>query len=802
MKNQFTQVTSKSSLVHWKNRPCPGKEAYGFIRVITCLALFIFHFSFFTFSQSDLKIGQWSEHLPYNGGSTVTQSPTRIYYGSEFALMAISKEDTSQAEFFSKVDGLSDVEPSWIKYHHTYRTLIIGYANGNIDLMDTTDVYNVNDIVRNTSIQGDKRVTNIYIDDDPLIYFSTPFGLLLLDIETRRFESTVFTGSPVKGFTKFQGKYYMATESGLYTYDPLSGNIIEDFSNWQKIVVPGLPSSYSAQAIAVFENVLYAGINGDLYRMDQGDFILWFTREGFTIDFISPEGQNLMAGFSCDNECVGKVFYFRDSGFWHENGIYCTARPSYAIEDEKGRIWYADRFPEFRVAQNHFTPCDILKYNTPYSGSVSEMVVEDGLLHVATGGVSESYGYQGNRDGFFTFDRVIWNTYNQFNTPAIAGLELDNFFRILPHPEDDRIYVGTYWGGVLEKNGDTYTVYNDTNSSLQAAVGDPLRERIAGLAFDDENNLWVSNYLAEEPLSVFKADGTWKSFSLPCTNITNLSQIVVDDRGYKWIMLYSKSAGVVVYDDQGTIDDVSDDRCVQLGASNTAIPSNSVNCLAVDKEGDIWVGTAEGPVVFDGGGDIFNGHQGSRIKVEQDGVLNYLFGEETIYSIAVDGANRKWFGTGSGVFVQSPAGNEEVASYTTANSPLLDNRIIDIAIDGNNGIVYIATDGGIMSVRTDAIDGGKKHIEDEVYAWPNPVRPDYDGPIAIRGLVEDAVVKITDVTGQILFETRSLGGQAIWDGKDLNGEQAETGVYLVFSTGASDGINKPDALVTKILVVK
>jgi hypothetical protein len=795
-------MKSISSLFPWGYRLHKAGVVNGFMQRLVSLSLFTFHFSLFTFSQGDLRIGQWSEHLPYNGGSTVTQSPTRIYYGSEFALMAISKEDTSQAVFFSKVDGLSDVEPSWIKYHPQFKTLIIGYANGNIDLMDTNGVTNINDIVRNTSIQGDKRITNIYIDDGPLIYFSMPFGLVVLDLETRQFESTIFTVSPVKGFTKFQGLYYMAAENGLFTYDPQSGNIIEDFSNWQKVVVPGLPASYSSQAVAEFQDVLYAGLDGDLYRMDQGDFILMYPREGFSVDFISPEGQNLMVGFACDDDCIGKVVFFKDFAFWHENGIFCTARPSYAIEDEKGRIWYADRYPEFRVAQNHFTPCDILKYNTPYSGSVSEMVVEDGLLHVATGGVSESYGYQGNRDGFYTFDRVTWNTYNQFNTPEIAATDLVNFFRILPHPTDDRIYVGSYWGGLLEKNGDTYIVYDTTNSSLQGAVGDGERERISGLAFDADYNLWVTNYLAEEPLSVFKADGTWKSFSLPCTNITNLSQIVVDERGYKWIMLYSKSASLVVYDDGGTLDDITDDRCVQLSASNTAIPSNSVNCLAVDKEGDIWVGTAEGPVVFDGGGDIFNGHQGSRIKVEQDGVLNYLFGEETIYSIAVDGANRKWFGTGSGVFVQSPAGNEEVASYTTANSPLLDNRIIDIAIDGDNGIVYIATDGGIMSVRTDAIDGGKKHNKDDVYAWPNPVRPDYDGPIAIRGLVEDAVVKITDVTGQVLFETRSLGGQAIWDGKDLDGQQAETGVYLVFSTGPSDGINSPDALVTKILVVK
>jgi len=227
-----------------------------------------------------------------------------------------------------------------------------------------------------------------------------------------------------------------------------------------------------------------------------------------------------------------------------------------------------------------------------------------------------------------------------------------------------------------------------------------------------------------------------------------------------------------------------------------------VNCLAVDLEGDIWVGTAEGPVVFDGSADPFNENtnEGSRIKVEQDGVLNYLFGEETIYSITVDGANRKWFGTGSGVFVQSPAGNEEVVSYNIDNSPLMDNRIVDIAIDQNNGVVYIGTIAGIMSVRTDAIAGGVANDEN-AYAFPNPVRPGYDGPIAIRGLARDAVVKITDIHGQIIFETRALGGQAIWDGRDLNGQKAETGVYLVFSVANSDGFTKPDALVTRILLV-
>jgi len=154
-----------------------------------------------------------------------------------------------------------------------------------------------------------------------------------------------------------------------------------------------------------------------------------------------------MAGFRCDAECIGKVIYFNGSNFWHENGVYCTARPVYSIEDEKGRIWYADEYPEFRVAENHFTPCDLLKYNTPYSGSVSEMSIKDGILYVATGGVSESYNYQSNRDGFYTYDRINWTTYNQFNNPELAATDLLNFFRILPHPEKDRFYVGSYWVG-------------------------------------------------------------------------------------------------------------------------------------------------------------------------------------------------------------------------------------------------------------------------------------------------------------------------------------------------------------------
>jgi hypothetical protein len=769
------------------------------------LTFFILVFSLSTCyvtAQADLRIGEWKAHMPYTTGLTVTQSDTRVYYGTEYALVAISKDDSTDVDFFSKIDGLSDVAPSWIRYHKGLETLIIGYRNGNIDLLDANGITNINAVLRNTSIQGDKRINHIYTDDGTLAFLTTPFGLLILDLVTGQFQSTVFTPTPALAFTKHNGLYYLAVEGGLYAYDTASGNLVENFNQWMRITDPKLPANYTAQFVSVHNDKLYAGLNGQLYRQVNDTLDLMYELPGYSVSYISNESENLIVGYFCDSGCLGKVAYFRDNDdYWNESGDHCAPRPVYAIEDERGRIWYADLYPGFKRGQSHLTGCEVIFFNTPFSSAVSDMVVEEGELYVASGGATESFGYQGSRDGFYVFDRISWTIYNQFNTPAIDATGLLNFYRIAPHPGNDKIYVGTYWGGLLEKDGDTYTVYNDKNSSLQGAVGDTARERITGLAFDDQHNLWISNYIAGRPLSVLKADGTWKSFDFPCSNITEATQIVIDHRGYKWIMLYSKSASIIVYDDNGTIDNEADDRCKVLSATNTEIPSNSMYSMVVDLDGDIWVGTAEGPVVFDGSADIFDNHRGSRIKVEQDGVLNYLFGEETIYTIAVDGANRKWFGTGNGVFVQSPGGDEEVASYNVSNSPLLDNRIYDIAIDNHNGIVYIATAGGIMSLRTDAIIGQKKHDEN-VYAFPNPVRPDYDGPIAIRGLARDAVVKITNVRGQVLYETRALGGQAIWDGRDLNGESAETGVYLVFSTSGSDGFSKPDALVTRILVVK
>jgi len=220
----------------------------------------------------------------------------------------------------------------------------------------------------------------------------------------------------------------------------------------------------------------------------------------------------------------------------------------------------------------------------------------------------------------------------------------------------------------------------------------------------------------------------------------------------------------------------------------------------VDRDGKVWVGTSDGVVVFEC--DPFNEECVGGLPIvgqnEIDDEDAYLLGGEDVRTIAVNGANQKWFGTTNGVFLTSENGREQFAFFNDKNSPLFDNLVSDIAINQETGEVFFGTNKGIISFRGQATEG-KRFNDINAYAFPNPVRPEYDGPIAIKGLAENANVKITDIKGQLIFETEAQGGQAVWDGRDYNGRRASSGVYLVFSTKVD--LNNPDTLVTKILFI-
>lgn len=762
------------------------------------LPLFLLSFPLFLFSQvSDLSIGQWKSHLPYHSGKWVTQSETTIYYASLFSLFTIEKEDFA-VDFISKVDGLSDVGINKIKYNEANDVLVVIYNNSNIDLIKSDKIVNLNDIQKNTSIVGDRMVYDILFEGNGA-FLSTGFGVVKLNLEREEFEFTTFTGVPVLGLAFFESEFYAATDEGIYVAPNNPTTNLADFNNWQLLdVTDGFPPVYSSNAVASQHNSLYLDLNGALFKYSDGALTEIYAEEGFSIKYLSTGNTHLLAGIACNNDnCRGKVLFVKEDDSFLTSGGLCVDRPFYAIEEENGRIWYADQFKGIRYSDAAGNGCQSLDFNSPGSHNSSEIALANDKIYIAAGGISSNQTALNRIDGIFIKEEGEWKVLNRGNIPIFLQEDIDrDFYRLAIHPDDGRLFTGTFWGGLTEYDGVDFKIYNENNSSLQGASGDESRERVSGLAFDDENNLWVSNHAAPRPISVLKANGEWRNFNAP---VKALLQVAIDQNGYKWFV--AGNEGVLVFDDNGTIDNINDDRFKLFTPSNSELMSPRVNCIEVDLDGDVWVGTAEGPVIFECGSSVFEDIcKGSLRVIEQDGFGANLLATENVQSIAVDGANRKWIGTNNGLFIQSPNGEEQIAFFNTDNSPLFDNTIIDIAIDDKTGEAFIGTNNGIISLRSDAIAGGPINSS-AVYAFPNPVRPEYTGPIAIKGLARDANVKITDVSGQLVFETTALGGQAIWNGQNFSGQKVSSGVYLVFSTSSTRGLSTPNTAVTKILFI-
>lgn len=766
----------------------------GGIRYVCFLFSFVFAFSANVTAQEPLAIGQWRSWLPYQAGRYVTQSAEAVWYATELSVMRVDKADFS-LDYLSKVEGLSGVGVHLVKYHPGAQVLMVIYDDGVIDLVRETEVLTVPGLAESNIIIGEKRINDVFCTDTARAWLAGNFGLSRFDVRTGLFEGTTRMPVEARSVVTWRDSVWVSTDEGLYAA-PLQGVNLDDFGNWRWLGPDaGFPADYSAGALAVFADRLYLNMDGRLVRYADGQLTNVHQESGMSLHFLTAEGAHLVAGFRCNGDCNGRLLYFTADGQYEPSAAQCVNRPLYAVEDEQGRVWIADEWRKFRLDRRDGSgECYQFATNTPWSANTYDIELWQDEVWIAAGGVSSIFGYLFRSDGIMARVDGQWNAYNKFTRDELNGLE--DFLAVRIHPQTGVVYAGSFLDGLVVYDRQQFKVYNDTNSTLNNAIGDPLRTRVSGLALDAEGNLWVANHSAERPFSVLRPDGTWQSFAPECV-ARELAQVVVDLFGYKWFVVTNNNAGVLVYDDGGTLDDPSDDRCRLFTALDSELPTNKVNCLAVDLDGAVWVGTNEGPVIFECD-PFFDQCTGSRRIVEQDNFGAYLLEDEDVRTIAVDGANRKWVGTTNGVFVLSPDGLEEEARFTTDNSPLFDNLITDIAIHPETGEVYIGTGKGMLSLKAEATEGGPVH-RSEVKVYPNPVRPDYEGPIAIEGLARDANVKITDLHGQLVYETTALGGRAIWYGTDYNGRRVQSGVYLVFAT--SDNIQNPDTAVARILVI-
>jgi len=742
--------------------------------------------------SAQIEMGQWRTHLPYQYASLVETTDDRVYCSTSGGLFYYGLED-NLVETVSKIDGLSDNGISAMRWSSELSTMILAYENSNLDIITNGVVTNLPDIMKK-QITGDKSIYDIYYIGTTA-YLSTGFGIVVVNLEKNEISETYLIGDngqslKINQLTSDGSYLYAATDQGIRR-GLLSDPFLIDYNAWEIITdIPGYTGAFGS--IAFFEAMLFASWDDPSEQQDQVYYSAgtgWNSYPYFTGsqcyeilnqgDFLTLVDDTAVHLINDDLLVVQELF---------------SSRPRSASLDHQGDLWLADYGRGLLTNQGGgswgITP------DGPYSTSVFDIESSGGVVQAVIGAITSSWNNLWEVATLETFSEEEWTWTHSWEDRDLVTLAID--------PADPfHVYTGSWGMGLLEFRGKEFTSFNETNSSLQTIMPGPF-VRIGGVALDPQGNLWMTNSNVAEPISVLKADGTWKSFRVDnlISSYAALGDILVSSAGHLWVIV-PRGNGLFAMDDNMTIDDTSDDIYEKVSVVNKygEVITNDVYSFAEDLSGNLWLGTNQGVLVMYSPYRLFTDGSvyAQEILIPRNdgsGYADPLLGTQIVTSIEVDGANRKWLGTSDGgAYLVSEDGLDEIAHFNTSNSPLLSNVIMDIEVDGVSGEVFFGTDKGIISYKGDALEGGSAYSN--VVVYPNPVRETYEGPVAIKGLVENTTVKITDMGGNLVFETESLGGQAIWDGKNFNGERVATGVYMIFLSSSDGSLSH----VTKILFI-
>jgi hypothetical protein len=719
-------------------------------------------------------IGYWRDHLPYHSAIDVAAGNDQIFCATAYSVFSVDLSDNSVTRM-SRVNGLNETGISAIAYDAGNNKLFIGYKSSNIDIVYRNDIINIPDI-KIDNIVGDKTIYNVF-SQGKYFYLSTGLGVIVIDADKYEVKDTWFIGNnggqvKVNGFTADNSFFYAATDEGLKratTADPAN------YLNWQNLGgLNGLASGICNDVVNV-SNKIFVLKDDSVFVQNGNNWNLFFAELNWKIKSINSSSGKLI--ISQISNTTGKITSLNTDGSIartiQQAGV--IVQPLNAIL-ENNNYWIADSIRGL----NKFTQTSFQNYNlnSPQSIATGEIVFVNDIFYAAAGTVNNNWQRQNNKNGLYKFSEGQWTNYNYRQYSQLDSLP--DIISVAIDPRDETIWAGSFGGGLLHiKAGNSFEIFKQ-NSSIGQASFDPGSYRVTGLAFDKEKNLWIANYGAAQNIVVKKNDNTWKTFTPPfALNENSAAQIVIDDEEQKWIL--SPKNGLIVFNDNKTIDNTTDDKwkLYRKGPGMGNLPANNVSGIVKDKNGFIWIGTDDGIAVIQCPQNVFSSQGCDAVLpvVTQGGFNQYLFKGEQVQSIAVDGADRKWVATKNGAFLISREGDKVIYRFTETNSPLLSNDVRGVTIDGRTGEVFFATVNGICSFRSTATEGGETNSN--VLVFPHPVPPGYSGTIAIRGLVNNALVKITELDGRLVYQARASGGQAVWDGRDYKGRRIAAGVYLV-----------------------
>lgn len=763
------------------------------------ITLITFLFSLQMFAQN-IAIGQWRDHLAYNNATDVVVAEKKIYCianGNLFYYDSESDEIVRQ----SKPAGFSDVSATTLAYEAASKTVFVGYKSANIDLIQNGSIYNMPEIFRKQTL-GNKTINNVKFQDG-LAYVSTGIGIVLVDVvkheikDTYQIDTSLITVNDIAFDSE---NIYAATSIGIYKASK-SNNFLADYSSWSRIA--SYPQK-NIECIAVFNDSLVANYNEDnvnhfqIYSKSTDTWNTYDASFPFLLSSFKELGGNLAVVYQ------GALFeYDKNRVPVKKIYQYDNKEMSAADVDENGNYWIADRYNSLLTWYKSNDSYVFHKPAGPYDNNSSQIKSSGNSIWVSPGGAPG--GVNSYRlCNLSMFRDNEWKVIPNWDFSNAAGAY--NFWDamcVAINPYNERKgFVGSFGRGIAELSNDSVVNIfkaENTQNAIQYAQCCQFA-RIGGMEFDNNGNLWIANSDAANYLVVYTQDKLWKNFPLRSFNMPQMQSLTVSKTNKIWMII--ERGGLVGVDYNGTIEIDGDDveKVIGFEAGKGAIPGTGIYCVAEDLNGDLWIGSDKGISVLYNPDNIFSAgvQDVQQIKVNQDGYIGYLLESDKITCIYVDDDNRKWIGTeSSGLFLVTADGTQQLEHFTTDNSPILSNNIFSIALNRITGELFVSTEKGIISYKGTATKGYESNCED-VLVYPNPVRPDYTGLIAIRGLLQTSEVKISDVAGNLVYKTTSIGGQAIWNGRNMKGDRVESGVYYVLTTNA-DGSNGCSA---KVVLVK
>lgn len=755
---------------------------------------------FILFFISQLIIAQgnllWKGYFSYNEIVDVEVSTTKVFAATENSIF--NKENTQQdVNILNSINGFKPESITAIHYSELYNKTIAGNSNGLIVIAnDDGSIITKVDIIEEVPVPPNKKKINDFYEYEGKIFIATDYGISVLDVMTNEFIVTYFIGTSgeeteVLQTTVLNNEIYAVTRQYGIRKGNLSNPFLYDFNQWQTF-----DAGYWLGIVTLNNKIVAMNTNNITYQYN-GSFQQILNQNQFGKK-IKTNGNEL---------------------------IVTTQNNIFVLDDQFNQIAHVTSIPGFNVSFSAANVVDDQLYiGTDKNGLFQTFLSNPTVFeNISPDGPVRNYIFRVKKAANFLW--AVYGDYTRAYNPypldqlPISKFSLNNGWENILYNDlhqaksisdvtinpnnQNQVYASSYFSGLLKIEGDEVSLFNNTNTGingLESLILSPPNPsyvdiRINSPTFDKSGNLWVTNSLVNKPIKVLRASGQWQSYDISNvvenTNGNSYGSLAIDKNNTKW--LSSIYSGLIGFNEN------YNNKVIVVNSENGNLPDNDVRCVALDNRNQLWIGTFKGLRVLSSVDQFVSENElvTSSIIIQEGDLAQELFYQQTILDIRVDGANRKWVSIADGgVFLVSPNGQQTIYRFTTNNSPLPSDNVNDIEIDEITGEVFFVTDKGMVSF----LGIATKSSDDlaNVYVYPNPVRPEFSGTVKIAGLTDKANVKITDIEGNLVYETTSAGGTIEWDTKAFGSYKVSSGVYMVF-VASQDGL---DSTVKKIMIVR